>query len=101
MKISNDTHFGDGWDPDFGEGWCITGRMDYLGGRVILRNEEAQMVAAVLRQSRGLCHIEYQSCLLFWPTPSIIYLEESNASHGYGFLLAIGLFLVAIHYSLA
>jgi hypothetical protein len=53
MKISNDAHFGDGWDPDFGEGWSITGRMDYLGGRILWK-KEAQMVAAILWQYRGL-----------------------------------------------
>jgi hypothetical protein len=100
MKISNDTHFGDGRDPNFDDGWYIAGRMDYLGRRVILRNKEAQMVAAVLRQSRDLCHIEYQSCL-FWPTPSTVYSQESDVSHGYGSLSAIGVFLVVIHYSSA
>jgi hypothetical protein len=48
MKISNDTHFGDSWDPDFGDRWCITGCMDYLRGRVILQNKEVQIEAVVL-----------------------------------------------------
>jgi hypothetical protein len=73
MKISNDTHFGDGWDSDFGDGWCISGRMDHLGGRVILRNKEALMVAAVLRQSRGYAILSTSPAYSGQPRRSFIH----------------------------